>query len=235
MYGNRIVLFAPLYVGNECTNDCQYCAFRRSNRQEVRRTLDEDEIRAQVEALVKAGHKRLIIVFGEHPRYNPEFIAECVRTVYSVTRRARRNPPRQRQCRPAGPRRLCDREGGQNRHLSDFPGNLSSRDLSPRPSPGTRKSDYLWRLDGMARAMEAGCDDVGIGALFGLYDWRFEVLGLVAHALHLQKHYNVGPHTISFPRLRPASGVEIDEKYLVSDADFKRRWPFLRLSVPYTG
>ncbi len=99
----------------------------------------------------------------------------------------------------------------------------------------TRKADYLWRLDALARAMEAGCDDVGIGALFGLYDWKFEVLGLVAHALHLQKHYNVGPHTVSFPRLRPAQGVNIDEKYLVGDRDFKRLVAILRLSVPYTG
>ena len=102
-----------------------------------------------------------------------------------------------------------------------------------RPIP--RKADYLWRLDGVARAIEAECDDVGIGALFGLYDWRFEVLGLVSHALHLQKHYSVGPHTISFPRLRPASGVKLDEKYLVSNEDFKRLVAVLRLSVPYAG
>ena len=96
----------------------------------------------------------------------------------------------------------------------------------------TNKANYLWRLDGVARAMEAECDDVGIGALFGLYDWRFEVLGLVSHALHLQKHYNVGPHTISFPRLRPACGVKIDEKHLVGDDDFKRLVAILRLSAP---
>ncbi|MGW8256219.1 MAG: hypothetical protein ACWGMZ_01915, partial [Thermoguttaceae bacterium] len=101
--------------------------------------------------------------------------------------------------------------------------------------PHTRKGDYLWRLDGVARAIEAECDDVGIGALFGLYHWRFEVLGLVAHALHLQRHYNVGPHTISFPRLRPASGVEFDEKHLVSDRDFKRLVAVLRLAAPYAG
>jgi 2-iminoacetate synthase len=101
--------------------------------------------------------------------------------------------------------------------------------------PNTRKADYLWRLDGVARAIEAECDDVGIGALFGLYDWRFEVLGLVSHALYLQKHYNVGPHTISFPRLRPASGVKLEEKHLVSDENFKRLVAILRLSVPYTG
>ena len=100
---------------------------------------------------------------------------------------------------------------------------------------GTRKADYLYRLDGLSRAMEAGCDDVGIGALFGLYDWRFEALGLVSHALHLQSRHGCGPHTISFPRLQPACGVELDGEFLVSDHDFKRLIAILRLAVPYTG
>ncbi len=100
---------------------------------------------------------------------------------------------------------------------------------------GTRKGDYLWRLDGLGRALEAGCDDVGIGALFGLHDWRFEVLGLVAHALHLQRHFGVGPHTISFPRLRPAPGVRGLGPHPVSDDEFKRLIAILRLAVPYTG
>jgi len=101
--------------------------------------------------------------------------------------------------------------------------------------PGTRKSDYLWRLSAMDRAMQGGVDDVGIGALFGLYDWRFEVLGLVAHALHLQKCFGVGPHTVSFPRIQPACGVELEDDWRVSDADFKRLIAVLRLAVPYTG
>ena len=206
VYGNRIVLFAPLYVGNECTNDCQYCAFRRSNRTAVRRTLDADELSQQVLALERQGHKRLILVFGEHPHYDAEFIADCVRRVYAVTsghgeiRRVNIN---------AAP---LDHDGyatvkeagiGTYQIFQE----TYHHDTYARVHPaGTRKGDYLWRLDGVARAMEAECDDVGIGALFGLYDWRFEVLGLVGHALHLQKHYNVGPHTISFPRLRPAHG-----------------------------
>jgi len=105
-------------------------------------------------------------------------------------------------------------------------------EVHPRNS---RKGDYLWRLDAMSRAFEAGQDDLGIGALFGLYDWRFEVLGLVSHALHLQKHYGVGPHTISFPRLRPAAGVSPRDTYRVSDDEFKRLIATLRLAVPYTG
>jgi 2-iminoacetate synthase len=235
VYGNRIVLFAPLYVGNECTNDCQYCAFRRSNPAQIRRTLSEDELRQQVEALLRAGHKRLILVFGEHARYNPQYIADCVRQVYSV-RSGRANIRRVNI--NAAP---LDHEGyatvkaagiGTYQIFQETYHHATYAAVHPAK---TRKGDYLWRLDGVARAMEAGCDDVGLGALFGLYDWRFEVLGLVSHALHLQRHYRVGPHTISFPRLRPASGVRLDDRYRVSDHDFKRLIAILRLSVPYTG
>jgi 2-iminoacetate synthase len=235
VYGNRIVLFAPVYVGNNCTNDCTYCAFRRSNRDEVRRTLDEDTLRQQILALENKGHKRIILVFGEHPQYDPEYMAECVQHVYATTtahgaiRRVNLN---------AAP---LDHEGyaivkaagiGTYQIFQETYNHETYRRVHPK---NTNKSNFLWRLDGVARAMEAECDDVGIGALFGLYDWRFEVLGLVSHALHLQKHYNVGPHTISFPRLRPACGVKLDEQYLVGDDDFKRLVAILRLSVPYTG
>ncbi len=235
VYGNRIVLFAPLYLGNECTNDCQYCAFRRSNRAVVRRTLDEGEIEAQVRALLARGHKRLILVFGEHPTYDAEYIARCVRAVYSV-REA--NAEIRRVNVNAAP---MDHEGfaaikaagiGTYQIFQETYHHATYAKVHPKT---TRKGDYLWRLDALSRAFEAGQDDVGLGALFGLYDWRFEVLGLVSHALHLQKHYGVGPHTISFPRLRPAAGVALDETYRVSDADFKRLVAILRLAVPYTG
>jgi 2-iminoacetate synthase len=235
VYGNRIVLFAPLYVGNNCTNDCVYCAFRRSNREAVRRTLDADELRQQVLALEKSGHKRLILVFGEHPQYDAAFMAECVHQVYATTtghgeiRRVNLN---------AAP---LDHDGyatvkaagiGTYQIFQETYHHETFRRMHPA---NTRKANYLWRLDGVARAMEAQCDDVGIGALFGLYDWRFEVLALVSHAMHLQKHYNVGPHTISFPRLRPAQNVHLDETYLVGDEDLKRLVAILRLSAPYTG
>ena len=235
VYGNRIVLFAPLYIGNECTNDCQYCAFRRSNRDAVRRTLTGDDIHEQVAALENRGHKRLILVFGEHPRYSPEFIADCVRRVYEVRvghgeiRRVNIN---------AAP---LDHDGYRTVKAAGI-GTYQifqetyHHDTYARVHPtGTRKGDYPWRLDGLSRAFEAGCDDVGIGALFGLYDWRFEVLALVAHAHFLRDAYGVGPHTISFPRLRPASGVRLDDRWLVDDHDFKRLVAILRLSVPYTG
>ncbi len=235
VYGNRIVLFAPLYIGNECVNDCRYCAFRRSNTEAVRRTLDQGEIGRQVEALEQKGHKRLILVFGEHPHYDADFIAQCVRQVYSVTtergeiRRVNINAAPQDH---AGYAAIKAAGIGTYQIFQETYHHATYAKVHPA---GTRKGDYPWRLDGVARAMEAQCDDVGIGALFGLADWRFDVLGLVAHSLHLQKHYNVGPHTISFPRLRPASGVDLDQSHLVGDHDFKRLVAVLRLAVPYTG
>ena len=235
VYGNRIVLFAPLYVGNECTNDCVYCAFRRSNRQAVRRTLAPAELRGQVEALENRGHKRIILVFGEHPRYSPQFIADCVREVYSV--RAEHGEIRRVNINAApldhaGYRTVRATGIGTYQIFQETYHHGTYAQVHPGKG---RKAGYLWRLDGVARAMEAGCDDVGIGALFGLYNWRFEVLSLVAHARHLASHYGVGPHTISFPRIQPASGVHLDERWLVSDHDFKRLVAILRLAVPYTG
>ncbi len=235
VYGNRIVLFAPLYIGNECTNDCFYCGFRRSNPDAIRRTLESEEIARQVRALEAQGHKRLILVFGEHPRYDAPFIAEAVRNVYGVKEghgEIRRVNINAAPFDHAGFRQIKEAGIGTYQIFQETYHHATYAQVHPA---GTRKGDYLWRLDSLSRAMEAGCDDVGIGALFGLHDWRFEVLGLVRHALHLQERYGVGPHTISFPRLRPASGVSLDESHLVSDADFLRVVAALRLAVPYTG
>lgn len=235
VYGNRIVLFAPLYIGNRCINDCRYCSFRSSNTGAVRRTLSRQELEDQLRALENKGHKRLILVFGEHPMYDADFIAGCVRTTYQFKmghgeiRRVNIN---------AAP---MDHEGYKIVKAAGigtyqiFQETYHHETYARMHPAGTRKGDYLWRLDGLSRAFEAGCDDVGIGALFGLYDWKFDVLGLVSHALHLQREYGVGCHTISFPRLRPAHGVDNDWPYLVSDSEFKRLVAILRLSVPYTG
>ncbi len=235
VYGNRIVLFAPLYVGNKCVNDCTYCAFKRSNTLAIRRTLNQDELRQQVEALENKGHKRLILVFGEHQAYDPEFIAKSVRTVYETKvghgeiRRVNIN---------AAP---LDHEGYAIVKASGigtyqiFHETYHHETYARFHPADTRKGNYLYRLDGLSRAFEAGCDDVGLGVLFGLYDWRFEVLSLVTHALYLQERYNVGPHTISFPRIRPAAGVSLDENYQVDDESFKKLIAVLRLAVPYTG
>ena len=235
VYGNRIVLFAPLYVGNNCVNNCSYCGFKSSNHLAVRRTLAAEELRAQVLKLESAGQKRLILVFGEHPQYDAEFIAEQVRTVYGTRnghgeiRRVNIN---------AAP---MDHEGYRTIKAAGigtyqiFHETYHHETYRRVHSERTRKGNYLYRLDGLSRALEAGCDDVGIGVLFGLYDWRFEVLGLVAHANHLRERYGVGPHTISFPRLRPACGVALPGQAFADDADFKRVIATLRLAVPYTG
>ncbi len=235
VYGNRIVIFAPLYIGNFCVNDCVYCAFRKSLRSTVRKTLNGEELKSQLEALVDKGHKRLILVFGEHPSYTADFIADTVRAVYSFRRghgEIRRVNINAAPFDHEGYRKIKAAGIGTYQIFQETYHHETYRRMHPSE---THKGDYLWRLDGLTRAFEAGCDDVGIGALFGLYDWRFEVLGLVTHSLYLQERFGVGPHTISFPRVRPAHGVQLDERYFVSDRDFKRLVAILRLSVPYTG
>jgi len=235
VYGNRIVLFAPLYIGNSCINDCKYCGFRNTNQDAVRRTLTSREVTAQVEALEAVGHKRLILVFGEHPKYSPEFIAETTRLVYATKNShgaIRRVNINAAPLDIDGFRTVKDAGIGTYQVFQETYHKETYADYHPK---GTRKGDFLWRLDALSRAQEGGVDDVGLGALFGLYDWRFEVLGLITHSLFLQERYGVGPHTLSFPRMQPASGIEYDQKWMVQDSDFMKLVAILRLAVPYTG
>jgi 2-iminoacetate synthase len=235
VYGNRIVIFAPLYIGNFCVNDCKYCAFRRSLRTTVRKSLADMEIVSQVEALEDAGHKRLILVYGEHPDYTPEYIAHTVREVYSVKKGKgdiRRVNINAAPMNHDGYKIVKEAGIGTYQIFMETYHHESYAKYHPA---NTHKGDYLYRLDGLTRAYEAGCDDVGIGALFGLYDWRFEVLGMVTHSLYLMQRFGCGPHTVSFPRIRPAHGVQLEEKYQVSDKDFKTLVAVLRLAIPYTG
>jgi 2-iminoacetate synthase len=234
VYGNRIVLFAPLYVGNRCVNNCQYCGFRVSNRDAIRKTLTDEALVKEVEALEDNGQKRLILVYGEHPDYSPEYIAHTVKLVYGVKkghgeiRRVNIN---------AAP---LDIEGFRTVGESGI-GTYQIFQETYHPDAykwyhlGGKKTDFEYRLTALDRAQEAGIDDVGIGALFGLYDWRYEVMGLVRHTNHLEACYNVGPHTISFPRIKDALSLNIDGKYQTSDEDFKKLVAILRLAVPYTG
>jgi len=234
VYGNRIVLFAPLYVGNRCVNNCKYCGFRASNLEAIRKTLSDSEIVTEVEALEDNGQKRLILVYGEHPDYSPEYIAHTVKLVYGVKkghgeiRRVNIN---------AAP---LDIEGFRTVGASGI-GTYQVFQETYHPEAykwyhlGGKKKDFDYRLTSLDRAQEAGIDDVGIGALFGLYDWRFEVLGLVRHTNHLEACYNVGPHTISFPRIKDAVSLNLDKKYETGDDDFKKLVAILRLAVPYTG
>jgi 2-iminoacetate synthase len=192
-------------------------------------------LREQVLKLEASGQKRLILVFGEHPRYDADFIAENVRTVYG-TRNGQGEIRRVNiNAAPMDPEgyRIIKASGIGTYQI--FQETYHHATYAAVHSPNTRKGNYLYRLDGLSRAFESGCDDVGIGVLFGLYDWRFEVLALVAHALYLQQRYGVGPHTISFPRLRPACGVDFPGLGSVRDSDFKRVIATLRLAVPYTG
>jgi len=234
VYGNRIVLFAPLYVGNYCSNDCKYCGFKASNTKAKRRTLNKTELIENIKALEENGQKRLILVFGEHRQYTPRFIADVVKTAYSVK---------------TGPGEI--RRVNINAAPLDIEGFKTVKEagigtyqvFQETYNPGAykwyhqkgNKADYTNRLVSLDRAQEAGLDDVGIGALFGLYDWRFEVMALVRHTNHLEACYNVGPHTISFPRLQDALNFEVNEKYRVTDEEFARIVAILRLAVPYTG
>ncbi|MDR0521278.1 MAG: [FeFe] hydrogenase H-cluster radical SAM maturase HydG [Planctomycetaceae bacterium] len=243
VYGNRIVFFAPIYVGNLCMNDCEYCGFRRSNTEQVRRTLSVDELQTQIRRMLAMGHKRTMAVFGEHRNYGPEYIADTVREIYRVEYKHPKSGSISSMRRVNINAAPLSHEGykivknagiGTYQVFQETYHHATYRRIHPQD---TRKGNFMWRLDSPARSIESGCDDVGLGALFGLANWKFEVLSLVAHAAHLMKHYNVGPHTISFPRIRPASGVKIEEvaKNDVADADFLRMIAILRLSVPYTG
>ncbi|MFA6618871.1 MAG: [FeFe] hydrogenase H-cluster radical SAM maturase HydG [Candidatus Neomarinimicrobiota bacterium] len=234
IYGNRIVLFAPLYIGNKCINNCKYCGFRVSNTDQVRTTLSDEQIIKEVEALEENGQKRLILVYGEHPDYDAEYIAHTVRTVYKVKkdkgeiRRVNIN---------AAP---LDIEGFKTVKAAGI-GTYQVFQETYHPErykyyhPTGPKSDFNWRLTSLDRAMEGGIDDLGIGALFGLYDWKYEVMALVRHTNHFEAVYDIGPHTISFPRIKSAAGSEVDPKYEVNDEDFTRLVAILRLAVPYTG
>ncbi|MDO5523657.1 MAG: [FeFe] hydrogenase H-cluster radical SAM maturase HydG [Bacteroidia bacterium] len=234
VYGNRIVLFAPLYVGNKCSNNCTYCGFRASNTAQVRKTLSDNELVKEIEALEDSGQKRLILVYGEHAQYSPEYIAETVKTAYSVKKG---NGEIRRVNINAAP---LDIEGFRTVKEAGIGTYQIFQETYHREAYKTyhlrgKKADFDYRLTSLDRAQEAGLDDVGIGALFGLYDWRFEVMGLVRHTNHLEACYNVGPHTISFPRIKDASMLQLGDKYFVSDEDFARLVAILRLAVPYTG
>jgi 2-iminoacetate synthase len=236
IYGNRIVLFAPLYIGNDCVNDCVYCGFRTSNKEVYRKTLTFEELRNEVRALVSKGHKRLIVVYGEHPRYSPEFIAETIRIIYETKvgngeiRRVNVNAAPQTV---EGYKIIKEAGIGTFQIFQETYHQPTYKKLHPRGP----KSNYAWRLYGLDRAMIAGIDDVGIGALFGLFNWKFEVMGLIYHTIHLEERFGVGPHTISFPRIEPAVGSEIsyNPPHKVSDEDFKKLVAIIRLAVPYTG
>jgi len=236
IYGNRIVFFAPLYIGNKCINNCTYCGFRSSNTEIYRNTLTFEQLEKEVKALEDKGHKRLILVYGEHPDYNADFIAKTVETVYKTKNK---NGEIRRVNINAAPQTIDDYKKIKEVGIGTFQifQETYNYDMYKKMHPKGPKSSYIWRLYGLDRAIKAGIDDVGIGALFGLYDYKFEVMGLLYHTIHFEERFGFGPHTISFPRIEPALNTPISEQppYLVNDNEFKKLVAILRLAVPYTG
>lgn len=237
IYGRRMVFFAPLYVSNVCANNCLYCGFRRDNKQLQRRVLAEDEIKREVEILLTEGHKRVLLVAGEHPTLSGiDYIETAVKAVYDAKvgsasiRRVNVN------CAPLSVedfKRLKATAIGTYQCFQE----TYHLDTYTRMHPSGPKADYLWRLLAPDRAMEAGIDDIGVGALFGLTDYKFEMMAVLTHAQYLDGKFGVGPHTISVPRLEPALNAPAANKppHAVSDDDMRRIVSCFRLAVPYTG
>jgi 2-iminoacetate synthase len=238
IYGNRIVLFAPLYISNYCVGSCLYCGYRGENKTMKRSVLTKEQLIEEVKALERLGHKRIMMLTGESPKYTFENFLEALHTAASV------------KTEPHGEIRRINVEI-PSLSISDFRRLKATnhvgtyvlfqetyhKDTFKIMHPYGPKSDYDYRLLTMDRAQIAGLDDVGIGALFGLYDYRFEVMGLLQHAQHLDKTYGAGPHTISIPRLRPADHAPMSSAtdYIVSDEQFKKLVAIIRCAVPYTG
>ncbi len=237
IYGRRIVLFAPLYISNLCANECLYCAFRARNTAIKRRALTQEEIRHEVEALVDKGHKRILLVAGEaYPREGFSYVLESIRTIYSVKREKgeiRRVNVNVAPLTTEEFRQLKEEKIGTYQIFQE----TYHRETYGRVHISGKKCDYDWRISALDRAMEAGIDDVGIGVLFGLYDWKFEILAMLQHIKHLENRFGVGPHTISVPRLEPATGSVLSSRppYPVDDIAFRKIISVLRLAVPYTG
>ncbi|WP_432203634.1 [FeFe] hydrogenase H-cluster radical SAM maturase HydG [Thermoanaerobacter uzonensis] len=242
VYDSRIVTFAPLYCSNLCVNNCVYCGFRRENTVIKRRRLTLEEVRREAEVLAgEIGHKRLIAVYGEHPTTDAKYIADTIRTIYEVKVKTKNGYGQIRRVNVnAAPMSIEELEMlrdvgiGTYQVFQETYHHETYKKLHPKE---TIKSHYQWRLYCHHRALEAGVDDVALGVLFGLYDWRFEVMGLLNHTRNLEKFFGIGPHTISFPRLEPAADTPFiqESKYKVSDEDFKKLIAVIRLSVPYTG
>jgi 2-iminoacetate synthase len=237
IYGRRLVIFTPLYVSNLCRNDCAYCAFRSSNKEVTRRALTMDEIADETASLVDEGHKRVLLVAGEaYPRDGFDYILRAIDTVYSVKRGSgeiRRVNVNVAPLEEADFRRLKQHNIGTYQIFQE----TYHRETYSRVHLRGAKTNFDWRLEAMDRAFAAGLDDVGIGVLFGLADWRFELLAMHQHIRHLEKRFGVGPHTISVPRLEPATGADIASHppHPVSDLAFRKIVAILRLMVPYTG
>jgi len=237
IYGKRLVLFAPLYISNLCSNECLYCAFRARNKELKRRALSQEEIANETRELIKQGHKRVLVVAGEsYPREGFDYILKAIETVYSVKegrgeiRRANVN---------IAPLTIDEFRLLKSKQIGTYQifQETYHRETYHKVHLAGKKRDYDWRIESVDRAIEAGIDDVGIGVLFGLFDWRYEILALLQHIRHLENRFGIGPHTLSVPRLEPAIGSDMASHppHPISDIDFRKLVAILRLAVPYTG
>ena len=236
IYGNRIVMFAPLYLSNHCINGCTYCPYHATNRTIARRKLTQEQIAAEVIALQDMGHKRLALEAGEHPTLAPiDYILDSIETIYSIRHRngaIRRVNVNIAATTVENYRRLHDAGIGTYILFEE----TYNREVYNRLHPSGPKSDWAYHTEAMDRAMEGGIDVVGIGALFGLSDYRYDLVGLLMHAEHLEARFGVGPHTISVPRIRPADDIDLTAfPNAVTDDVFRRIVAILRIAVPYTG
>jgi len=237
IYGSRIVLFAPLYLNNYCTNNCLYCGFRIDNKEIQRKKLSVDEAIEETKAIINTGHKRILLVAGEAASNGDlDYLEQVIGRIYDLKvtngeiRRVNIN--------------IAPLSTEEFKRLASF--NVGTyqcfqetyhRETYSIMHPTGKKSNYDWRFEAMDRALESGLNDVGMGVLFGLTDYRFDTLALLMHSKRLDEKYGTGPHTLSIPRLEPAKGSDVSQnpKYAISDKDFKKIVAVLRLSVPYTG
>ena len=235
-YGNRIVMFAPLYLSNYCVNGCVYCPYHAKNKHIARKKLTQEQVKAEVIALQDMGHKRLAIEAGEDPVNNPiEYILECINTIYSVKHKngaIRRVNVNIAATTVENYKKLKDAGIGTYILFQETYHKESYKKLHPTGP----KSNYAYHTEAMDRAMQGGIDDVGLGVLFGLELYRYEFAGLLMHAEHLEAAFGVGPHTISVPRICPADDINPDEfNNSISDEIFEKIVACIRVAVPYTG
>ena len=236
IYGNRIVLFAPLYLSNYCVNGCVYCSYHNGNCEIKRKKLSQEEIEKEVIALQDMGHKRLALETGEDPVNSPiEYVLESIKTIYGIKHKngaIRRVNVNIAATTVENYKKLKDAGIGTYILFQE----TYHKPTYEKVHPKGPKHNYAYHTEAMDRAMQGGIDDVGVGALFGLYDFKYDFVGILLHAKHLEDTYGVGPHTVSIPRIRPAEGVDISEVSKgVSDEDFMKITAILRLALPYTG
>lgn len=235
IYGKRIVIFAPLYVSNYCVNKCTYCGYSCDSGM-VRKKLNHDELVEEVKVLESQGHKRLALEAGEDlANCDIDYIIDCIKTIYSI--KFKNGAIRRINVNIAA----TTVERYKQLHAAEIGTYILFQETYHRDTYAKMhlkgpKHDYDWHTTAFDRAMEAGIDDVGAGVLFGLYDYKFEILGLMLHAEHLEQKFGCGPHTVSVPRLKPAEGVDLaNYPYMLSDAQFKKVIAILRLALPYAG